>query len=153
MNFRIQPLALCALAAGLLACGGDAADQAAAGDTTAVPATSPAVRPEPQDTTPQGPVDPQQAARGHDLFTSKACIGCHTIGGGRLTGPDLAGVTERRTREWILAMITKPDSMLRNDATARQLFMEYATPMVNMGVTEDEARALYAYLRSAGAGQ
>ena len=84
---------------------------------------------------------------GEAIFQSH-CIGCHTFGEGRLTGPDLQGVVERREYGWIMAMVTNPDSMLREDATARQLFAEYMTPMVNMGVTRDEARALYEYLRS-----
>lgn len=92
-------------------------------------------------------MDRALADRGKELFQAKACVGCHTIGGGRLTGPDLAGVTERREYGWVIAMITNPDSMVRTDATARRLFAEYMTPMANMGVTPDEARALYEYLR------
>jgi len=44
-------------------------------------------------------------------------------------------------------MITNPDSMLRVDPTARQLLAEIGTPMANMAVPKDEARALYEYLR------
>ena len=44
-------------------------------------------------------------------------------------------------------MITKPDSMIKADSTARQLFAEYMTPMLNLGVTREEARAVYEYLR------
>ena len=32
-------------------------------------------------------------------FFRQNCANCHTIGGGRLTGPDLKGVTERRDRQ------------------------------------------------------
>lgn len=90
------------------------------------------------------------AARGRELFAAKACVGCHTIGKGRLTGPDLAGVTDRRARAWIVAMIMRPDSMLKSDATARRLYMQYATPMPNLNTSREEALALYAYLRIAG---
>lgn len=150
MTSRITLLAAIVLVGGLYACGG--ADGEPGTDASASE-TSPADRPAPAAAAPQGPVDPQLAARGEELFAAKACVGCHTVGKGRLTGPDLAGVTERRTREWILAMITNPDSMLKTDATARQLFMEYATPMANMNVSRDEALALHAYLRSAGDAQ
>jgi cytochrome c len=96
---------------------------------------------------PTGDVDAALASQGEGLFQSKGCVGCHTIGGGRLTGPDLEGVTDRREFNWIVAMVVRPDSMLQNDDTAKQLLQEYMTPMVNMGVTQEEARAIYEYLR------
>jgi mono/diheme cytochrome c family protein len=125
------------------ACGGDqpasSKDQAGAAAPAAAAVTTVSA--------PAGPVDPTLATRGEQLFQTKGCIGCHTVGGGRLTGPDLAGVTDRREFGWMMAMITNPDSMLRADPTARQLFAEYMTPMANLGVTPDEARALYEFLR------
>lgn len=98
-------------------------------------------------TSPSGPIDQALADQGESLFQSKGCIGCHTIGGGRLTGPDLKGITDRREFGWMVAMITNPDSMLKTDSTARRLFGEYMTPMMNMGVTQDEVRAIYEHLR------
>ncbi len=95
-----------------------------------------------------GPVDMELAVRGEELFTRKGCVACHKIGEGRLVGPDLMGVTERRSQGWIFAMITAPDSMLRSDPTAKDLFAEYFTPMPDQKVGPDEARALYEYLRA-----
>ena len=92
--------------------------------------------------------DPQQASRGQELFTLKGCNACHTVGSGRLIGPDLSGVTDRRTRGWILGMITNPDSMIRQDSIAHRLFGEYMTPMANQNLTRDEAGAVYQYLLS-----
>lgn len=119
------------------ACGGESGE-ASGGGREAAPAAAAA----------QPPADDAALAdAGEQLFTSRACNACHTIGGGRLVGPDLTGVTERRTYGWIIAMITNPDSMIRQDATARQLFGEYMTPMANQGLTRDEATALYQFLR------
>lgn len=128
---------------GLQACGGEqpAADQGSE------PAQAPAAAAPAQVAAPSGEIDAALADQGAQLFQTKACVGCHRIGGGTLTGPDLQGVTERRTFGWMVAMITNPDSMLRADSTARALFAQYATPMANMGVSPDEARALYEYLR------
>jgi len=115
------------------------------------PAEQPAAEaaaPAPPAQVPQGELNPELAARGEGLFQSKGCIGCHTIGGGRLTGPDLQGVTQRREAFWILSMVTNPDSMIKNDSTAHRLFAEYMTPMLNLSVTPDEAQALYEFLRS-----
>lgn len=97
---------------------------------------------------PAGEVDMQLAARGGELFTQKGCVACHKIGEGRLVGPDLMGVTERRSYEWIYAMVTAPDSMLQNDSTTKALFAEYFTPMPDQKVQPDEGRALYEYLRA-----
>lgn len=98
-------------------------------------------------------LDPALAERGQSLLQSKGCIACHTVGGGRLVGPDLAGVTQRRDDAFIIGMITNPDSMLVNNETAKQLLAEYFTPMANQGVTRDEARALLAYFKREDAAQ
>lgn len=100
---------------------------------------------------PTGPVDPALAERGAELYQQKGCVGCHTIGKGRLTGPDLQGVTERRDWEWFYHMVTSPDSMTRNDPEAKRLLNEYMTPMPDMNVQPDEVRALYEHIRSASA--
>lgn len=97
--------------------------------------------------TPTREINAEIARRGESLFQSKGCIGCHTVGGGRLTGPDLQEVTERRSLDWFVAMVINPDSMLREDPAARELFAEYMTPMMNLGVIAEEAASLYEYLR------
>ncbi|NIN73468.1 MAG: c-type cytochrome [Gemmatimonadetes bacterium] len=98
-----------------------------------------------------GEVDAALAAQGEALMSARGCMACHTVGGGRLVGPDLAGVTERRSADFILAMIVNPDSMLANDATARELLGQYFTPMSNQGVTVEDARALLEFFRQADA--
>ncbi len=96
-----------------------------------------------------GGVNQELAAKGKELFGTKGCTACHTVGGGRLVGPDLKGVTERRDKEWIIHMILNPDSMINNDPVAKQLLQEYNVPMPNQGVTPEEAEAIYEYLKSA----
>ncbi len=85
------------------------------------------------------------ATEGEEVFQSKGCVACHRIGS-RLVGPDLANVADRRTREWIVAMITSPDSMVRADETARALLAEYSVPMPNARVTPEEAGQIFEYL-------
>lgn len=139
---KIPSRLLPALSAAVLACGAEKSAQQPPEQDGPIPPAPAAMQ------APGGAVDTDLAERGAQLFQAKGCIGCHTIGGGRLTGPDLAGVTERRERGWVIAMITNPDSMIRNDPTARQLFAEYMTPMANMGLTAEEARAIYEHLRA-----
>ncbi len=53
------------------------------------------------------------------------CVSCHTIGGGRLTGPDLKGVTERRDHAWLRRYLPDPKAMIDGgDPIATQLFQE-----------------------------
>lgn len=127
-----------------IACTNESGTQTAQNDSAAA-STVPATVTQPA--APSGPIDEQLAEQGKHLFETKGCAGCHRIGGGRLTGPDLKGVTERQTYAWIVAMITHPDSMLKVDPTARQLLLQYGTQMANLNVSADEARALYEYLR------
>ena len=94
-----------------------------------------------------GPIDAALAERGSELFNTKGCVGCHRIGGGKLVGPDLKNVSERRSLGWIIAMITHPDSMIKEDPVAKKLFQEHMTPMPNQGLTGEEARAVYEFLR------
>ena len=51
----------------------------------------------------------QNSSNAHDgeaLFIT--CTACHTIGGGKLIGPDLAGVLDRRPEEEIISYVQNP---------------------------------------------
>jgi mono/diheme cytochrome c family protein len=86
---------------------------------------------------------------GKAIFGSKGCPACHKLGGGKLVGPDLKGVTARRDTRWIERMILRPDIMLQQDRTARDLQRIHVTPMVNQNVNPTtELPALLAYLKA-----
>lgn len=88
-------------------------------------------------------VDEAMAKKGKSLFTARACSGCHTIGKGRLAGPDLAHVHDRRTLDWLKSWLKDPTAMMETDSTAKALLKEFNnTKMPNMKLTEDEALAL-----------
>jgi mono/diheme cytochrome c family protein len=60
-----------------------------------------------------------------DQFFKQNCSSCHTIGGGRLTGPDLKNVHERKDDEWIKKFINDPVAIINSgDVYARQLLDE-----------------------------
>ncbi|MDE3091470.1 MAG: c-type cytochrome [Chloroflexota bacterium] len=90
---------------------------------------------------------------GQKIFQEK-CVGCHTIGKGKLVGPDLQGVTQKQTKAWLTQWISAPDKMLAaKDPIAMQLFAEYNNiAMPNMGLTEAQVAALIAYLETQSAG-
>lgn len=89
---------------------------------------------------------------GGALFKAK-CSACHTVGGGRLVGPDLLGVTGKRDRSWLTEFITTPDKIIASsDPTATQLVKEYGMAMPNLGITPAQAEALLAYIEAQSGG-
>ena len=97
------------------------------------------------------PIDPELADAGAWLFQHN-CSACHYLGAVSMIGPDLAGVTERRSLEWIAAMIRKPDSMLVADTIAQRLLQQYQVPMANRRLDGARVRALIEFLRRADLG-
>ena len=96
-----------------------------------------------------GAASPAQAtADGETVFKAK-CAACHTIGGGRLIGPDLKGVTQRRDASWLSAWIKAPDKVLAaKDPAATQLAAQFGMPMPNLGLSDADVASLMAYLQS-----
>jgi cytochrome c2 len=85
--------------------------------------------------------------KGEALFQSKGCVACHTIGKGKLVGPDLKGVTDRRDKEWITKWLKDPDTMIQTDPTAKELLKQFLVPMPNQGLTDEDIQAIMAYLK------
>lgn len=94
----------------------------------------------------------QSAQEGQAIFQQR-CAACHTIGGGRLVGPDLQGVTTRRELSWLQTFIAAPDKQIAaGDPIVLQLLSEYNNvPMPNLGLTPAEVDQVIAYLESASA--
>lgn len=91
-------------------------------------------------------VDAQLSARGEELFKN-LCSACHKMEK-KFVGPALAGVTERRSHEWIMNMILNPEEMIKKDPIAKQLLIESNMAMMaDQNLTEDEARAILEYFR------
>ena len=56
-----------------------------------------------------------------DYYRSN-CMNCHTIGGGRLTGPDLKDVGKRKDAEWLIGFMQNPKSVIDSgDAYAAKI--------------------------------
>jgi cytochrome c2 len=84
-------------------------------------------------------------------FFRQNCISCHTVGGGRLTGPDLKNVTQRKEPAWLVEFLQNPQAMLdKGDPYALKLQQEargVVMPVVG-GVTKERAQALLALLEA-----
>lgn len=53
------------------------------------------------------------------------CMNCHTIGGGRLTGPDLKDVGKRKDAEWLISFMQNPKAVVDSgDAYAAKITEE-----------------------------
>ncbi len=97
---------------------------------------------------------------GEQLFQT-TCFACHTIGSGRLVGPDLAGVHETRSQEWLEQFVKSSQTLVKNgDPDAVALVAEYnGMVMPNTVMSEQQIREVLNYIRtksaspaSAGAG-
>lgn len=95
----------------------------------------------------------QGAVDGQATFRMK-CLGCHTIGGGVLVGPDLKGVTALRDHAWLVRWLADPPKVASSgDAIAAQLLRDYKNvQMPSLGLSRTEIDALLAYLAEPGTG-
>jgi len=96
-----------------------------------------------------GPIGSVMAAEsGQEIFQSK-CVACHTIGSGRLVGPDLAGVTERRTQTWLTSFIQSSQSLVKSgDADAVAMFEQFSGMiMPDFPLTDAQITELLGYIR------
>ena len=86
---------------------------------------------------------------GQALFV-KTCGACHTVGGGGRVGPDLGGVTTRRTRDWLTSYIMEPEKLrARQDPVALSLTAKYPTVrMPNLGLSEFDSSDVIAYIEA-----
>ncbi|MEQ1651701.1 MAG: SCO family protein [Hyphomicrobium sp.] len=84
---------------------------------------------------------------GYALF-KKVCASCHTVGKGDSIGPDLAGVSERRDRDWLRKFISRPDKMREaGDPLALELFEKYnRVLMPYLGLNETDAEDALSYI-------
>ncbi|NIM58001.1 MAG: c-type cytochrome [Candidatus Aminicenantes bacterium] len=86
---------------------------------------------------------------GKELFESKGCSECHTIGGGVEVGPDLIGITKLRDIQWLRKMILDPEKMEQTDPLAKKLYQEYEeTGMPTEELTLQEVEAIIKYIES-----
>ena len=90
------------------------------------------------------PTDPDAVA-GKLAFESK-CLACHTVGEGDRLGPDVAGVTKRRSREWLARWLKEPEKMLQTDPEAQAMLKQYKNiPMPNQSLTDAEIQQYLKY--------
>lgn len=94
--------------------------------------------------TEASPTSPAAIA-GKLAFESK-CLACHSIGQGKKLGPDLAGITRRRSDNWLSRWLKAPEKMLATDNEAKAMLKEFNNlPMPNQGLSDEEIAQFLAY--------
>lgn len=91
------------------------------------------------------------AADGQKLFKAN-CGACHSIGKGKLVGPDLKGVHSRHDEAWLLKWIKSSQAMVKSgDKAAVQLFNDNANLiMQDFDLSDDEIKSILAFVYEKG---
>lgn len=86
--------------------------------------------------------------RGKMLWANRGCGSCHGIGK-KMAGPDLAGVEQRRSKEWLSKWLKDTDVMLASDSTAQAMLAEWrGIRMPKQNMSDQDVDAILAYLRA-----
>ena len=108
------------------------------------PAVLPVVREVPYPTPASSPLGQQ----GRYVFTNRGCNTCHRVGGGKLIGPDLAGVTQRRNDRWLTTWLKDPAAVMAKDAELQTWSREFGDIiMPNQNLDDKEIEALIQYMK------
>lgn len=86
------------------------------------------------------------AVGGETVYNAK-CVSCHKLTDEKLVGPGWKGVTKKLTAEWIMNFVTSPDNMLDKDPEAKAQLAICLVRMPNQNVSDDDARAIYEFMR------
>jgi len=89
-----------------------------------------------------------KSGEGEKIFKT-TCMACHTIGKGRLVGPDLKNVHKKRTNTWMKEFIMSSTSMIkRGDKEAVTIFNEYSKmPMPDHALSDGQFLSLVEYIK------
>jgi len=90
---------------------------------------------------------PAQQGEGETLF-NQICVACHTIGKGKLVGPDLADVHKRRPEDWLINYIKSSQTVIKSgDPYAVNLFEEYNKQLMpDNNYTDSQVLSVIAYI-------
>jgi cytochrome c551/c552 len=91
-------------------------------------------------------LDEKMAESGQKVYDVK-CNSCHKLTSEKLVGPGWKDVTQRHKPEWIMNFVTNPDVMLNKDPKAQAQLELCLVRMPNQNVADEEARALYEFMR------
>jgi caa(3)-type oxidase subunit IV len=87
---------------------------------------------------------------GAALYSSKGCIGCHSLDGTAIVGPSFKGLYGKTETLVDESTVVVDDAYIKESIQAPQakLVKGFPTPMTDMGVSDDEVAALTAYIKT-----
>lgn len=93
------------------------------------------------------------AQNGEATF-KQTCGVCHSIGKGKLVGPDLKDVNKRRSEEWILKFVKSSQTFIKSgDADAKALFDEFGGMiMPDQNLADADIKSVIAYITEQSGG-
>lgn len=91
-------------------------------------------------------LDATMASNGEKIYGVK-CSSCHKVTDEKLVGPGWKDVTHRHSAPWIMNFITNTDAMLDKDPKAQAALEICLVRMPNQNLSDDDARALYEFMR------
>lgn len=90
---------------------------------------------------------------GEELFKSN-CSSCHSIGKGKIVGPDLSGVYNKMNNDWLVSFIKSSQSMVKSgDKDAVAIFNEYKVPMPNFDLSDQQINDIIDYIKQTDGAQ
>lgn len=92
--------------------------------------------------------DSYAQSRGETIFKN-SCQACHSIGGGRMVGPDLNNISDNRSDDWLISFVRSSQSMIKaGDPDAVAIFEEYnKVIMPDQMLSDDEIKDVLNFIQ------
>ena len=97
------------------------------------------------------PLSSVHAQDGAQLFRTN-CGACHTVGKGKLVGPDLKDVQDRHTEQWIFKWVHSSQTLVKaGDKDAVKLFNDNSQiPMPDQALSDNDVKTILAFIKTEG---
>lgn len=93
-----------------------------------------------------------EAQSGEELFKSH-CSTCHTVGKGKLIGPDLSGVYKTKNEDWLHSFIRSSQKMVQSgDKDAVAIFNQFKIPMPDNPLSDQQINSILDFIKQTDAG-
>jgi hypothetical protein len=97
-------------------------------------------------------VDEALAKRGKKVWENTGCMICHRFGARAGSGPDMNGLFERRSAEWVTRFLKNTTEMLESDSIAIALYEDFKRiKMPQIKLTDSDIQAVMHYIAQEGA--